>query len=53
MEKMRKETREYARTDEDVLSCALFPQVAPDFLKKKYHPAPEEKVREITVMWKQ
>ena len=51
MERLRKETAEYARTEEDVLSCALFPQVAPDFLKRKYAPPEEEKVREITVFW--
>ena len=37
MEKYRLETKEYARNDEDVLLCALFPQVAPKFLKKKYN----------------
>ena len=51
MERLRKETADYARTEEDVLSCALFPQVAPDFLKRKYAPPEEEKVREITVFW--
>lgn len=51
MDKMREETKEYARCDEDVLSCALFPQVAPGFLQKKYHPEPVEKVHEITVVW--
>ena len=50
MDKMRVETAEYARNDEDVLSCALFPQVAPGFLKKKYA-APEDGVKEINVIW--
>ncbi len=55
MDRMREETRAYARSDEDVLSCALFPQVAPDFLRRKYAPpAPPagEKTREIEVRWK-
>ena len=51
MERMRKETAGYARTDEDVLSCALFPQVAPGFLRGKYAPAPQDTVREIQVEW--
>ena len=41
-----------AKTEEDVLSCAMFPQVAPEFLKKR---DPEEKaepeVHEISVEW--
>ena len=52
MERMRKETAEYTRTDEDVLSCALFPQVAPGFLKQKYAEPEPEKVHEIEVIWK-
>ena len=58
MEKLRSEKPEYVRTEEDVLSCALFPQVAPGFLMNKYAvteaPAPvaeKEKVHEITVVW--
>ena len=51
MDKQRKESAEYAKTDEDVLSCALFPQVAPEFLKKKYAPPASEKVHEINVIW--
>ena len=49
MERMRQETKEWARTDEDVLSCALFPQTAPDFLKRRYAPPEQEQVREIEV----
>ena len=33
---MVEESREFARTEEDVLTYALFPQVAKDFLIKKY-----------------
>lgn len=51
MEKLKNETKEYARTEEDVLSCALFPQVAPEFLKKKYKEPEEEKIHEIHVVW--
>ena len=51
MERLRKETADYAKCEEDVLSCALFPQVAPEFLRKKYAAPEEEKVREITVFW--
>ncbi len=36
MDKYWKETEGLAQTEEDVLDYALFPQVAPDFLKKKY-----------------
>ena len=35
-DKMVEETRDFARSEEDVLSYALFPQVAKDFLIKKY-----------------
>lgn len=51
MERMRGECAEYAKTDEDVLLCALFPQVAPGFLKKKYAPPASEAVKEINVVW--
>ncbi len=51
LEKQRTENAAWAKTEEDVLSCALFPQVAPGFLQKKYAPPAEETVREITVLW--
>ena len=35
-DKLVEETRNFARSEEDVLSYALFPQVAKDFLIKKY-----------------
>ena len=50
METMRQETAAFAQTEEDVLSCALFPQVAPEFLKKRYAKR-EDPVREIKVVW--
>lgn len=51
METMRRETSAFAHTEEDMLCCALFPQVAPEFLKKKYQPPMQEKVHEISVVW--
>ncbi|MGL5314370.1 MAG: oxaloacetate decarboxylase subunit alpha [Peptostreptococcaceae bacterium] len=53
-EAMKKEAGELAKTDEDVLAYALFPQVAPKFLEKKYNPKAEEveeenKIQYITV----
>ncbi len=41
-DKLKEEAKEWARSDEDVLSYALFPQVAVDFFK--YRKAQEEKV---------
>ena len=40
LEKYREEYKDIARCEEDVLSLALFPQVASKFLKNKYAPAP-------------
>ena len=42
LEAYREECREFAKSEEDVLSYALFPQVAEKFLKKKYGLLPEE-----------
>ena len=36
-ETMKKECAEWTEQEEDILTYALFPTVAPDFLKKKYH----------------
>ena len=47
----RESVRDIAKSEEDVLSCVMFPQVAPGFLKKKYALPEEEKVREINVIW--
>ena len=47
IEKYRKEYADIAKCDEDVLSLALFPQVAPDFLKWRddpNHVKPEDEV---------
>ena len=42
LEKYRAEFKDLAKSDEDVLSLALFPQVAPKFLQKRDNPAPAE-----------
>ena len=66
LEKYREEFKGLAKSDEDVLSLALFPQVAPKFIEKRDHPvkesapaAPAAKpagdpsaVRELYVEWK-
>ena len=39
LDKFREEYKELARSEEDVLSLALFPQVAPKFLDKRNHDA--------------
>ncbi|HHT07479.1 MAG TPA: pyruvate carboxylase subunit B [Clostridiales bacterium] len=41
MDKLREESREFARSDEDVLSYALFPQVAEKFLRERNNPTPK------------
>jgi len=43
LEKYREEFKDITKSDEDVLSCALFPQVAPKFLAKRDHPEPAVK----------
>lgn len=42
-EKTKEEIKDLAKTDEDVLSYLLFPQVAEKFLKYKYSDKPKEK----------
>ncbi len=51
MDEIRRSTLEMAKTDEDVLCCAMFPQVAPGFLKKKYAIKEPDQVHEIKVVW--
>ena len=48
MDELRDSVKDFAKSEEDVLSCALFPQVAPDFIKKRDH---IEEVKEINVIW--
>ena len=67
LDKYRQEFKGLAKSDEDVLSLALFPQVAPKFIEKRDHPAAEapaapaaapakpaddNAVRELYVEWK-
>ena len=67
LEKYREAFKSLAKSDEDVLSLALFPQVAPKFIEKRDHPAAEapaapaaapakpaddNAVRELYVEWK-
>ncbi len=47
MERIREQYREIARTEEDLLSCAMFPQVAPDFIRRR----DDLLVHEIKVDW--
>jgi len=50
LEKYRTEYADITKSDEDVLSCALFPQVAPKFLAERDKPKVEEPaVRELVV----
>ena len=68
LEKYRTEYKDIAKSEEDVLSLALFPQVAPKFIEKRDHPVAEaapaaapaapaksadpNAVRELYVEWK-
>jgi len=47
MDKIRKEYGDICKTEEDLLSCALFPQVAPEFIKRR----DDLIVHEIEVEW--
>ena len=53
METLRASVADFAKSEEDVLSCALFPQVAPGFIQKRdsANEPEEEKVKEINVIW--
>lgn len=48
LEEGRKKFSDIARSEEDLLSCILFPKIATDFLKKKNE---SERVHEIEVVW--
>ena len=68
LEKYKAEYKDIAKSEEDVLSLALFPQVAPKFIEKRDHPVAEaapaaapaapakpadpDAVRELYVEWK-
>jgi len=45
--RIRGQYSDIAKTEEDVLSCAMFPQVAPDFIKRR----DDLIVHEIEVVW--
>ena len=47
LEKLKAQYADIARSDEDVLSLALFEQVATKFLTEKYNPKPEVEVEEF------
>ena len=47
LEKIKSQYSDIAKTEEDVLSCAMFPQVAPDFIKRR----DDLIVHEIEVEW--
>lgn len=47
LDKIRQQYNDIAKTEEDVLSCAMFPQVAPDFIKRR----DDLIVHEIEVEW--
>ena len=49
-EALKEKYKDIARCDEDVLSLALFENVAIEFLNKKYNPAPEVEVEEFNVV---
>ena len=48
-ESLKEKYKDIARCDEDVLSLALFENVAVEFLKKKYNPQPEVEVEEFNL----
>ena len=47
LDKIQAQYSDIAKTEEDVLSCAMFPQVAPDFIKRR----DDLIVHDITVEW--
>ncbi len=47
LDRIREQYSDIAKTEEDVLSCAMFPQVAPDFIKRR----DDLIVHEIEVEW--
>ena len=47
LDKIKRQYSDIAKTEEDVLSCAMFPQVAPDFIRRRDNLI----VHEIAVEW--
>ena len=50
-ESLKEKYKDIAKSEEDVLSLALFENVATDFLKKKYAPKEENQVEEFNVIF--
>lgn len=48
-ETLKEESKDFTRSEEDVLTYAMFPQVAPGFLQKKYNPIKEQKIKEQSI----
>lgn len=48
-EVLKEKYKDIAKSDEDVLSLALFENVAVEFLKKKYQPEPEVEIDEFEI----
>lgn len=48
-ESLKKQYKDLVKSDEDVLSIALFEQVAIKFLNNKYHPQPKDEVVEFNL----
>ena len=44
LEAARKEFKNLIQNDEDLLSCILFPQIAPEFLRRRKEEIPEVEV---------
>ncbi|AYV92874.1 putative oxaloacetate decarboxylase [Fusobacterium necrophorum subsp. funduliforme ATCC 51357] len=42
-EKLKRESKEFAQSEEDVLMYAMFPQVAQNYLNQKYHSVKQER----------
>ena len=47
LESIKEQYSNIAKSEEDILSCAMFPQVAPEYIRKR----DDDGVREITVDW--
>ena len=47
IEKIKRDYKVYCKSDEDILSCALFPQVAPDYIRRRDN----VDIHEIIVEW--
>lgn len=50
-EKLKEEAKDFAKTEEEVLMYAMFPQVAQSYLEKKYKPKEEVKEQHIHIVF--